>query len=67
MSKCYSKGLSQENTRKTPEETGEVVQDSTQEEDVMKDDSFEEVVSIVNNAPMLTLDLNKTPEENGVF
>ncbi|RYQ95065.1 hypothetical protein Ahy_B08g090055 [Arachis hypogaea] len=58
-------GLSQENTRKTPEETGEVVQDSTQEEDVMKDDSFEEVVSIVNNAPMLTLDLNKTPEENG--
>ncbi|KAL4356633.1 hypothetical protein AHAS_Ahas09G0106200 [Arachis hypogaea] len=54
-------------SRETPGETGEVVQDSMQEEDVMKDDSSEEVVSTVNNAPILTLDLNKIPEENVVF
>ncbi|KAL4277055.1 uncharacterized protein DS421_20g702050 [Arachis hypogaea] len=59
--------LSQENVRETPEETGEVVQDSMQEDDVAKDDSSEEVVSTVNNAPKLTFDLNKTPAENGVF
>ncbi|XP_020967156.1 uric acid degradation bifunctional protein TTL-like [Arachis ipaensis] len=31
--------LSRENTRETPKETGEVVQDSMQKENVMKDDS----------------------------
>ncbi|RYQ83783.1 hypothetical protein Ahy_B10g102629 [Arachis hypogaea] len=57
--------LSRENVRETPEETGEVVQDSMQEEDDMNDNSSEEVVSTVKNAPMLTFDLNKTPAENG--
>ncbi|KAL4371745.1 hypothetical protein AHAS_Ahas06G0196500 [Arachis hypogaea] len=51
----------------TLEGIGEVVQDSMEEDDVVKDDSFEEVVSTVNNAPKITFDLNKTPEENGVF
>ncbi|KAL4373054.1 hypothetical protein AHAS_Ahas05G0043400 [Arachis hypogaea] len=60
-------GLSRENVRENPEETEEVVQDSMQEEDVMKDDNSKEVVSTVNNVPMLTIDLNKTPEESGVF
>ncbi|KAL4344887.1 hypothetical protein AHAS_Ahas11G0223300 [Arachis hypogaea] len=60
-------GLSQENAQETPEEIGEVVQDSMEEDDVVKGDSSEEVLSIVNNAPMLTFDLNKTPEENGIF
>ncbi|KAL4328629.1 hypothetical protein AHAS_Ahas13G0219200 [Arachis hypogaea] len=55
------------NVRETPEESGEVVQDSMEEDDVVKDDSSEEVVSTVNNAPKLTFDLNKIPEENGVF
>ncbi|XP_057733174.1 uncharacterized protein LOC130948450 isoform X2 [Arachis stenosperma] len=60
-------GLSRENVQETPEETGEVVQDSMEEEDVVKDDTFEEVVFTVNNVAMLTFDLNKTPEENRVF
>ncbi|RYR03850.1 hypothetical protein Ahy_B06g083229 [Arachis hypogaea] len=60
-------GLFQENVRETPEETGEIVQDSMEEDDVVKDDSSKEVVSTVNNAPKLTFDLNKIPEENGVF
>ncbi|KAL4306731.1 hypothetical protein AHAS_Ahas16G0207600 [Arachis hypogaea] len=59
--------LFQENVRETPEETGEIVQDSMEEDDVVKDDSSKEVVSTVNNAPKLTFDLNKIPEENGVF
>ncbi|RYR13348.1 hypothetical protein Ahy_B04g070394 [Arachis hypogaea] len=59
--------LIQENVRETLEESGEVVQDSMEEDDVVNDDSSEEVVSTVNNAPKLTFDLNKLPEENGVF
>ncbi|QHO06933.1 uncharacterized protein DS421_14g459210 [Arachis hypogaea] len=56
-----------QNVRETLEESGEVVQDSMEEDDVVNDDSSEEVVSTVNNAPKLTFDLNKLPEENGVF
>ncbi|RYR38422.1 hypothetical protein Ahy_A09g043462 [Arachis hypogaea] len=56
-----------ENVQETPEETGEVVQDSMEEEDFVKDDTSEEIVFTVNNVAMLTFDLNKTPEENGVF
>ncbi|KAL4287775.1 hypothetical protein AHAS_Ahas19G0219900 [Arachis hypogaea] len=59
--------LSQENVRETPEETGEVVQDSMEEDDVVKDDSSEEVVSTINSAPKLTFDLNKIPKEKGSF
>ncbi|RYQ91714.1 hypothetical protein Ahy_B09g097718 [Arachis hypogaea] len=58
--------LSQENVRETPEETGEVVQDSMEEDDVVKDDSSEEVVSTINSAPKLTFDLNKIPKEKGL-
>ncbi|RYR09152.1 hypothetical protein Ahy_B05g077255 isoform C [Arachis hypogaea] len=56
--------LIQENVRETPEESGEVVQDSMEEDDVVNNDSSEEVVSTVNKAPKITFDLNKIPEEN---
>ncbi|RYR15911.1 hypothetical protein Ahy_B04g072864 [Arachis hypogaea] len=57
--------LAREKIQETPEEIGEIVQDSMLKEDVVPDSS-DEVVSKGHNASMLTFDLNKTPEENDI-
>ncbi|RYR67333.1 hypothetical protein Ahy_A03g013658 [Arachis hypogaea] len=57
--------LARENTQEVPEETGEIVQDSILEEDVVPDSS-DEVVSKGQQPSVITFDLNKTPEKNDI-
>ncbi|XP_020970091.1 uncharacterized protein LOC107620089 [Arachis ipaensis] len=57
--------LAWEKTQEVPEETGEIVQDSLLEEDVVPDSS-DEVVSKGHQPSIITFDLNKTPEENDI-
>ncbi|KAL4365524.1 hypothetical protein AHAS_Ahas07G0114700 [Arachis hypogaea] len=59
------RGLARKRTQEVPEETGEIVQDSMLEEDVVPD-SFDEVVFKGHQPSILTFDLNKTPEENDI-
>ncbi|KAL4394858.1 hypothetical protein AHAS_Ahas02G0194000 [Arachis hypogaea] len=55
-----------DNIQEETEETGEVVQDSLEEE-VVPGNSFDEVVSTGPKASMINYDFNKTPEENERF
>nr|XP_025697838.1 uric acid degradation bifunctional protein TTL isoform X2 [Arachis hypogaea] len=57
--------LAREETQEVPEETGEIVQDSMLEEDVVPDSS-DEVVSKGHQPSITTFDLNKTPKENDI-
>ena len=61
----YPSGLAWERTQEISEETGEIVQDSMLEEDVVPDSS-DEVVSKGHQPSIITFDLNKTPEENDI-
>ncbi|RYQ89254.1 hypothetical protein Ahy_B09g095995 isoform D [Arachis hypogaea] len=57
--------LAPEKTQEVPEETGEIVQHSMLEEDIVLDSS-DEVVSKRHQPSIITFDLNKTPEENDI-
>ncbi|KAL4371791.1 hypothetical protein AHAS_Ahas06G0201100 [Arachis hypogaea] len=58
--------LSQEKIQEETEEIREVVQDSVEEE-VVPNNSSDEVVSTRPKTSMINYDLNKTPEENERF
>ncbi|RYR53122.1 hypothetical protein Ahy_A06g028062 [Arachis hypogaea] len=59
------RGLAREKIQEILEETGEIVQDSMLEEDVVPNSSHE-VVSKGHKPSILIFDLNKTPEENDI-
>ncbi|KAL4357226.1 hypothetical protein AHAS_Ahas09G0165500 [Arachis hypogaea] len=60
------RGLSQKKIQKETEDIREVVQDSMEEE-VVPNNSSDEIVSTGPKACMINYDINKTPEENERF
>ncbi|KAL4315183.1 hypothetical protein AHAS_Ahas15G0159600 [Arachis hypogaea] len=56
--------MSRDNIQKESEESGEVVPDSLEGEDVVSSDSSDGEDSAGQKASMLSYDLNRTPEEN---
>ncbi|KAL4275797.1 hypothetical protein AHAS_Ahas20G0143100 [Arachis hypogaea] len=57
--------LARKKTQENLKETGEIVQNSMLEEDVVPDSS-DEVVSKGQQPSIITFDLNKTPQENDI-
>ncbi|KAL4306420.1 hypothetical protein AHAS_Ahas16G0176500 [Arachis hypogaea] len=57
-------GISRSQIQETSEETGEVVSDLVEKEDVVSSDGPEEADSAGQNALMLSYNLNKMIEEN---